>query len=237
LKRKYLREKRGRKMACLISLDFETGGLLPKYDINTLEHGSPIMSYGYIPIDKNLDIIVDVYEELPPYNLIQPYETNNILSPLVYKKEALDVNGLSIDECKSKGITIEDFCLKFTNMLNALEDDVYIVGSNPEFDVGFLKEAYRISHLEYPKCIRRRTIDVYEMNVLHLYNLHNCIEHALSNASLAKFARHKGAHNAFEDALAVYETLLFHLDGNKWASLKSLKETIYMYKEGKHERD
>jgi DNA polymerase III epsilon subunit-like protein len=203
-----------------LSLDFETGGLHSYGRMNEKgewQPGSPILQYGALIVDENFDIVA------MREGLVKPEAYDSYGHPLVITEQALKVNKLDVSKCQTEGETVQEMVRNLNHIISGLMIEgtaakVTLVGSNPQFDLNFWKEAVRKTHgsgKTVPTNLQRRTLDVYELNVLHLFKkLGMSLPEAQSNASLSKFTNLVGiehkAHDALGDALAVVACLKLH---------------------------
>jgi len=105
----------------VLCIDTETGGFNPKEDALcsvavVLPNGDNAKEWFIYPYDKN------------------------------YNKKAIEVNGLSNNLLKDKGITINKFKIEFAEYLvenfhPSTFGKIQLLGHNVSFDIGFLKEA------------------------------------------------------------------------------------------------
>jgi len=161
-------------MKNFVVIDFETGGLDPKT--------AALCSVGMVVLDGTTLKVVDQY-----YSLIQD-EPEKIISP-----EALAVNGITLDQIKSNGLSI-GFIL---NMIIDYLDNATIVCHNAAYDIAFLKHR---GFVEYTEAVD--TMDIawkiwpYQKAKLALVcqranieveNAHNSLGDALMTAKLLQY--------------------------------------------------
>lgn len=198
--------------ACFLCLDFETGGLSPHRDPFSHRLGNPILQYGIILLDDNLELIYSDCE------LVQPASADSTGEPLMIDDKALAVNNLDSQVCKLEGVEVGTMLDTLEKAVSLADDrPVVLTGSNPGFDLGFWQEAARQEKRKMPK-IRRRLLDTYELNVRYLHTeLGYTLRNALDNGSLPKFMKilgtHHQAHDALGDCVAVWKCLALHFKG------------------------
>ena len=125
------------KKSKLITFDFETGGL------NKDEN--PVMELAIVVTDQF------EFEELTTWTtLIKPYKDESG-NELKIEKKALDVHGISVSDCESKGVLIKDMvdgvieiCKSFTPKGDRGINRPILCGHNVVFDIGFLRKAFLI---------------------------------------------------------------------------------------------
>jgi DNA polymerase-3 subunit epsilon len=124
----------------VLVFDTETGGFDP--------HTFSLLSIGAVWIVDDL--------------LVEEFDTLVCEPDIIAEDEALVVNGLSIDECRKRGMppkVVASAFLDFVAIHSCPGDPVILAGHNTWFDVAFLKRLFRLAGLPYPALFSHRLID------------------------------------------------------------------------------
>ena len=79
-----------------------------------------------------------------------------------YNKEALEINGFSVDDINDKNkMSLKDLVESFDEFLKTCSTPQVLIGQNPKTDIDFLKESYEKSWIVYP--LGHRSIDMHSV--------------------------------------------------------------------------
>lgn len=184
----------------ILSIDFETGGLDPKYH--------PVLSVGAVLLDDDLN---KVYEW---ESLVRPFK-GCVMDP-----KALDVNELDPEICDKTGRSeteILDHIEWITKWYTRLEEEptkmvkTVWAGQNPHFDFDFYRAMLDRAGRMVPATFDYHLLDTWTIGVHNSYHPTQGVEKTVKGCGLSKIGRMYDisfqAHRALADAIAAAEII------------------------------
>lgn len=167
----------------VVVVDVETGGLDPNQN--------PLLSIGAVAFTNPNNYSFDsFYGECAP------------LPSFHSTKEALEVNGIDLEEWKNKptaGLILSNF----NSWLQRICPEwgfsrIVLGGHNPSFDLGFLRTNYKLFGLQCP--FDYRTVDLHSVAFSHFYSEHDTKLTSDRIYELLKMKSEPRPHNALNGA-------------------------------------
>lgn len=132
-----------------VFLDFETGGL------DCTKHSPLQLAVMFVKDNQYINEAEQINIKLEDY----------VVTP-----KALEINGLDIQELYETGYTPHQIVQIFRNAKATAQEKLTIVGQNVSFDIGFLKELFKMAGAEkdYERIFDIRSIDL--QSILYFLN-------------------------------------------------------------------